>query len=135
MAKILKTTFKLRRGTCARWIEVNPILADGEPGFELDTLRLKIGNGEIPWNDLPYVNEEFFLSPDGNTIALDANGDLTIYGFEDAEIGQMPMKGEDGQIVWMSLSPVATSGLIEDLNQNSIITFYGGSATDVMVEV
>ena len=27
----------------------------GEPGFEVDTYRLKIGDGKTAWNDLPYI--------------------------------------------------------------------------------
>lgn len=50
-------TFQLKRGTAARWLEVNPILADGEPGFELDTNQLKIGNGKDVWTNLPYVTD------------------------------------------------------------------------------
>jgi hypothetical protein len=33
MAKVIKTTFKLKRATEAQWLEVNPILALAEPGF------------------------------------------------------------------------------------------------------
>ena len=43
MATVLNTTFKLKRGLSARWAEVNPILAEGEPGFVLDENRFKIG--------------------------------------------------------------------------------------------
>lgn len=57
MATVLKTTFKLKRGLASRWIEVNPILAQGEPGFILDENRFKIGDGITPWNDLPYIGE------------------------------------------------------------------------------
>ena len=56
MATTLTTTFKLKRGTAARWAEVNPILEQGEPGFVYDTNRLKIGDGVTPWNDLPYID-------------------------------------------------------------------------------
>ena len=133
MATVLKTTFQLKRGTSDRWAEVNPVLAAGEPGFELDTLKLKIGNGLLPYLDLPYINEDqFILSPDESSLALDQEGNLTIFGFENASINQIPMKDENGKIIWMNLSPVATSGLIEDLNQNAPIEFYGGSALDVM---
>ena len=48
----------LKRGTAARWVELNPILAAGEPGFEYDTKRLKIGDGNTAWNDLPYIGDE-----------------------------------------------------------------------------
>ena len=56
MATTLNTTFKLKRGTAARWAEVNPILEQGEPGFVYDQNRLKIGDGITPWNNLPYVD-------------------------------------------------------------------------------
>lgn len=57
MATVVKTTFQLKRGTAAKWVELNLVLAAGEPGFEIDTNRLKIGNGSTPWLDLPYIGE------------------------------------------------------------------------------
>lgn len=56
MATVLNTTFKLKRGTAARWAELNPILEQGEPGFVYDQNRLKIGDGKTHWNDLPYID-------------------------------------------------------------------------------
>lgn len=56
MATVYNTTFRLKRGTAARWAEVNPILDQGEPGFVYDQNRLKIGDGVTPWNDLPYID-------------------------------------------------------------------------------
>lgn len=56
MAQVINTTFKLKRGTAARWAEVNPILEQGEPGFVYDENRLKVGDGKTPWNDLPYID-------------------------------------------------------------------------------
>lgn len=55
---------QLKRGTAARWFELNPVLAVGEPGFEYDTKKLKIGDGSTAWNNLPYVGEgELYTSP------------------------------------------------------------------------
>lgn len=48
-AKIL-----IRRDTAANWTSTNPILADGEQGYEKDTGKIKIGNGVKPWNELQY---------------------------------------------------------------------------------
>lgn len=48
---------QIRRDTKARWADLNPILAAGEMGFEIDNNRLKIGNGITAWNSLPYVTE------------------------------------------------------------------------------
>lgn len=54
--QVIKTTFQFKRGSAQVWVSLNPILAQGEPGFEYDTGLLKIGNGLDAWNDLPYVN-------------------------------------------------------------------------------
>jgi hypothetical protein len=54
-ATVIKTTFQFKRGTADRWEELNLVLAAGEPGFEVDTNRFKIGNGKTPWNELPYM--------------------------------------------------------------------------------
>jgi hypothetical protein len=45
---------QLRRGDAADWTSTNPILAEGEVGVEIDTLKLKVGNGTNNWNTLPY---------------------------------------------------------------------------------
>lgn len=57
MATVVKTTFQFKRGTAAKWVELNLTLAAGEPGFEIDTGRLKIGDGKRTWLDLPYLGE------------------------------------------------------------------------------
>ena len=44
----------LRRDTSTNWTNNNPVLLLGEPGFETDTSRMKIGDGSTLWNDLPY---------------------------------------------------------------------------------
>ena len=64
MAHKVKLTFQLKRGTAARWLELNPILADGEPGFELDTNKLKIGDGVHAWSDLVYITDAASLVTD-----------------------------------------------------------------------
>ena len=48
---------QLKRGTAARWRELNLILAAGEPGFVTDEYRFKIGDGITDWNNLPYIGE------------------------------------------------------------------------------
>lgn len=51
------TRIKLRRGTAAAAILSNPILSSGEPGFETDTGRFKIGDGSTAWQRLPFGGE------------------------------------------------------------------------------
>jgi hypothetical protein len=46
--------FQLRNGTTAQW-NANPILAKGEPGYDIDLHILKIGDGVTHWADLTPV--------------------------------------------------------------------------------
>lgn len=55
MSNGLNANIKLRRALASEWEGVNPILLSGEPGVELDTFKLKIGNGILAWKDLPYI--------------------------------------------------------------------------------
>lgn len=48
------TTIKLKRGMSVSWSTRNPVLAAGEPGVEIDTGQMKLGDGITPWNSLPY---------------------------------------------------------------------------------
>ena len=44
-----------RRDLAANWTAANPVLAQGEAGYELDTSQYKVGDGVTPWNTLPYI--------------------------------------------------------------------------------
>ena len=46
---------RLRRDTAANWTSGNPVLALGEPGYETDTQKLKVGDGTTAWASLAYV--------------------------------------------------------------------------------
>jgi hypothetical protein len=46
---------QFRRGDSSTWTSVNPVLADGEIGFESDTGQAKIGNGTQDWSNLSYA--------------------------------------------------------------------------------
>lgn len=50
-------TIQFKRGTAARWAELNLVLEAGQPGFVTDENRMKIGDGDTAWNDLPYMGE------------------------------------------------------------------------------
>lgn len=55
MADIVqKTVFQYRRGSAAEWASVNPILREGEPGWDTTNKKQKVGDGVTPWNDLKY---------------------------------------------------------------------------------
>lgn len=52
----MSVTIQFKRANAAHWMELNLVLEDGEPGFERDTHRFKIGDGKTAWKDLPYIN-------------------------------------------------------------------------------
>jgi len=45
---------QFRRGTQAEWTAANPTLLSGEPGYETDTGRFKVGDGSTAWDSLDY---------------------------------------------------------------------------------
>lgn len=50
------TQIKLRRDTGANFSSKNPILGNGEPAYETDTKKLKIGDGTTPYTQLAYFS-------------------------------------------------------------------------------
>ncbi|MBW4061183.1 hypothetical protein HJC99_01255 [Candidatus Saccharibacteria bacterium] len=48
---------KWRRDTVSNWTSNNPTLAQGEPGFETNTAKFKIGDGSTAWNSLAYASD------------------------------------------------------------------------------
>ena len=122
MATVLNTTFKLKRGLSARWAELNPILAQGEPGFVLDENRFKIGDGVTPWNDLPYMGESNIFS--GQTVEdFPQEGySWVIYKAEkDKRLYQWNTTSKEYEELY-------TNKLSED--DGTTLVLYGGSATD-----
>ena len=70
----VNTLMQLRRGTASAWTSANPVLAEGEWGYETDTKLAKIGNGSTAWNSLDYrilpvqtSNSGKYLTTDGTT--------------------------------------------------------------------
>lgn len=70
---------QLRRGSAAEWSTVNPILAQGEVGIELESDRFKIGNGVDRWNDLRYNG---FVGHGSDPSNWDTNLRLGIYNVD-----------------------------------------------------
>lgn len=61
-----------RRGTAAQWTTADPILADGEPGYENDTGKQKTGDGVTAWSALPY------FTAGGFTVASQAEAEAGV---------------------------------------------------------
>lgn len=75
---------KWRHDTAANWTSNNPTLAQGEPGFETDTGKYKIGNGSSAWNSLSYGSFSSnpiaaFFTGQGSDPSAPAANKLTTY--------------------------------------------------------
>lgn len=53
---IVKLQFRL--GTGAEWDSKNPVLDDGEPGYDTTAKAFKVGDGSTPWVDLNYHSSD-----------------------------------------------------------------------------
>jgi hypothetical protein len=88
---------QLRRDTAANWTTANPVLAQGEPGVELDTNKWKIGNGTSTWTALSYqgtqlpANSAGYLYNNGSgTLSwgtIQAGGTVTSVGLNTGTTG------------------------------------------------
>ena len=99
----------------SKWSGVNPVLAQGEMGYEIDSNRVKIGDGLTAWNSLSYASnspeEEFHYGVSG--IGVDFPNDeirIAVTGIEHSQVndwdeavsGLLPsLTGADGvEVVW-----------------------------------
>lgn len=72
---------KIRRGTAAEWTASEPqpdgeVLRLGEPGYEKDTGKLKIGDGITGWNNLSYFGNGAIVDPEDIQDIIGASGFL-----------------------------------------------------------
>jgi hypothetical protein len=58
----MATKIQVRRDSSADWTTINPVLSEGEIGFETDSGKFKIGNGSSAWSALDYFDVEVDLS-------------------------------------------------------------------------
>ena len=90
----MATRIKLRRDTAANWLEQNPILAQGETGFETDTRAMKLGDGATRWADLKYA-----VTGDLKATAATIHGDTSVSqssGLGNRENWILPISGNNG---------------------------------------
>lgn len=67
------TKIQLRRDTAANWSTNNPTPSAGEPCFETDTGKLKIGDGITAYNSLPYQGGTGDVTSAGNNTFTGTN--------------------------------------------------------------
>jgi hypothetical protein len=79
---------QLRRGSAQEWSNVNPTLAIGELGIEIDTGRIKIGDGVTAWNSLKYERPlESITNTPSTLVQRDADGNFAAGTITAALIG------------------------------------------------
>lgn len=118
-----KQPIQFKRGTYRAFLNVNPVLLEGQPAFEIDTNRLKIGNGRTHYVDLPYIGE----AQDGKSayeLWLDAGNVGTVEDFLNSLIGA---PGKSTYELWLDQGNIGT---IQDF-LDSIIGPRGLSAYEV----
>lgn len=128
----IHTRFQQRRGTAARWSVVNPILREGEIGLELDTRRIKFGDGITAWNDLEYSTRELLPASNvklGGVIAGDKGKNYTVEVQIDPTTHRLYVPAYP---VMPPLAAVATSGDYNDLdNTPAPYTLPAATATSI----
>jgi hypothetical protein len=70
------TIIQIRKGTASEWSTSNPVLASGEPGYDLTNQIFKIGDGVNGWNNLSSLNNKsvrgsFVLNSPSGTFNVD----------------------------------------------------------------
>lgn len=103
---------QLKRATAARWQEVNPVLAVGEPGFVMDENRFKIGDGTTAWDNLPYIGESEVFNAQThydfpsigrvNTI-YKAESEQQVYQWNSTKLTYEPLNVSSGSVLDINL--------------------------------
>ena len=98
---------QFKRGTRKAFMKANPILLCGEPAFETDTGKMKIGNGETRYHHLPYIGDHT-KPKDGKSaydIWLEAGNEGTVEDFLESLVGE---QGKSTFEIWLSLGHEGT---------------------------
>ena len=87
--------FQLRRDTAANWAAENTVLDLGEPGFETDTRKLKIGDGSTGWNTLDYTIIQEFSELTNKPTTIAGYGITDAASSADAALAQTALQSGD----------------------------------------
>jgi len=90
-----------RKGPASQWISVNPVLASGEPGYDLTNSILKIGDGVSNW------------------VALSGIGSTSVGGSSSSSVGVRGTISTTGTLSSFSVSGGYSPGYL-DLFQNGV---------------
>lgn len=88
------THINQRRDTAANWASVNPVLQEGEVGWDTTSNRSKLGDGIFPWNDLDYTNPAGVVTVNGRdgAVVLTA-ADVNLGAVNNTDDNSKPVSG------------------------------------------
>lgn len=128
------TKIQVRRDTSSNWTTNNPIPGSGEPCYETDTGKLKIGNGTDAYANLPYIGDggsggttdytQLTNKPQINNVELQGNKTLDDLGIQPAGnyLTEVPAEyvtetelNSKGYITSSALADYATVDTVEGL--------------------
>lgn len=121
-----------RRATSAEWAAANPILADGEIGFERDTKIIKMGDGVTRWNALGMPNVQDAVP----RTLVDAKGDILVGTSNDA-LARLPV-GTNGQVITADSTAengLAWKGVFSASRVGATFTVPGNSYDNVLLRI
>ena len=108
---------QLRRDTAANWTRENPILSQGEPGFDLTANKLKVGDGVTAWAELDYASgagANFDYSTLQEGLFVPFGGVTSITGNHDTNTGVGLTSESWAQLMWVPDTGVVTVDEISD---------------------
>ena len=100
-----KRPLQFKRATSTIFMKINPVLMNGEPAYEYDTKRLKIGDGRTRYSDLPYIGDYNKNGKSAYQIWIDQGNEGTIEDFLDSLIGP---SGKSSYELWLGLGNEGT---------------------------
>jgi hypothetical protein len=134
-----------RKGIASQWVSINPVLASGEPGYDLTNSVLKIGDGVSNWVALSgigstsvggsssYVGVRGVISTTGNLSSFAVSGGYPV-GYLDLFqdgiklVSDLDFSATDGSNVSLSNS-VPSGTVLEYLTMASGVSSGGGSSS------
>lgn len=114
---------QFKRGTARAFRKANPVLLSGEPAFEIDTDKMKVGTGKKAYNDLPYIGDHNKPKDGKSTyeLWLEAGNEGTLEQFLEAQIGDA---GASAYEMWLQAG-----------NEGTILDFLDSLVGDSAYEV
>ena len=120
------TQIKLRRDTAANFTSKNPVLGIGEPAYETDTKKLKIGDGTTAYTQLEYFSAGGGGSAPTNMVTTDTAQTITgLKTFGGADLSKILLEGSESLISFQenidSLPTTLIGGFFDSNGKKSII--------------